>query len=212
MYPLFIAIRYGKIDEVIRMIREGYDVNKCDDSTDNRPLLHTAAMYGHARTVEVLLANKADPNVVDDKLRTALHMTTKADVSANIIASLVRRGIDVNAADIDGLTPLHEKCRIEDPRSIDILLKQGAATNARSKYGITPLHIAASHFASNVIFDRLLAAGAQLVINQQDDEGNTPLHLAACIGHINGVKYLLSHGADPHVVNNDGETYHKQVR
>lgn len=210
MDPLFIAIRYGKIDEVARMLRGGKDPNKCDGSTANRPLLHTAAMYGHARTVELLLSHKANPNAIDSELRTALHMTSKADVSANITVSLVRRGVDVNATDIDGLTPLHEKCRIDDPKSIDMLLKQGAATNARSKHGITPLHIAASHFASNAIFDKLLASGANK--DAKDDDGNTPLHLAAYIDHVNGVKYLLSHGADPHITNNDGETYNKQVR
>lgn len=210
MDPLYIAIRYDKIDEVGRMLHDGYDPNKCDDSTADRPLLHTAIMYGYAVMVELLLSHKANPNSIDRHLTTPLHITSKADVSADIMALLIRHGADVNAIDMDGLTPLHEKCRIDDPRSIDMLLKQGAATNARSKHGITPLHIAASHFASNVIFDRLLTNGANK--DAKDDDGNTPLHLAAYIGHINGVKYLLSHGADPHITNNDGETYDKQVR
>jgi len=42
--------------------------------------------------------------------------------------------------------------------------------------------------------------------NVQDDDGDTPLHLAAWNGYLTIVKFLLEHGADPNIQDDDGDT------
>ncbi len=43
-------------------------------------------------------------------------------------------------------------------------------------------------------------------IHAKSNNGNTPLHSAACYGHLEVVKYLKSVGADIHAKNNIGWT------
>jgi ankyrin repeat protein len=40
--------------------------------------------------------------------------------------------------------------------------------------------------------------------NLKNDHGETPLHWAARLGHVDIVKMLISHGANPNVVGQDG--------
>ena len=42
--------------------------------------------------------------------------------------------------------------------------------------------------------------------------GNSPLHIACMHGRINVVKVLLSHGADPTIINNEGKTPAEEVK
>lgn len=42
-------------------------------------------------------------------------------------------------------------------------------------------------------------------INQQDDEGNTPLHVAVKYTNVNTVKVLLDNNADIHIKNNNDQ-------
>ena len=44
------------------------------------------------------------------------------------------------------------------------------------------------------------------LINLQDENGNTALHLAATNNNFNVVKQLINHGADVFLKNNDGKT------
>ena len=50
----------------------------------------------------------------------------------------------------------------------------------------------------------LLEAGAN--INQSGEDGYTPLHWAALLGHLEVVKYLTATGASRFLRNDDGET------
>ena len=42
------------------------------------------------------------------------------------------------------------------------------------------------------------------IVNAQNNSGNTPLHWAALNGHLEAVKVLLEHGADPTITNQKG--------
>ena len=54
------------------------------------------------------------------------------------------------------------------------------------------------------IIDRLL--GYDVDVNPQDALGNTPLMEAAAAGRWDVVRVLLRHGADPDIVNHDGDS------
>jgi ankyrin repeat protein len=49
----------------------------------------------------------------------------------------------------------------------------------------------------------------QKIIDAQDNNGNTPLHLATKKGHANTIRALLDAGAKVDIANNKGETIDK---
>ncbi|MBY0353178.1 ankyrin repeat domain-containing protein [Candidatus Babeliales bacterium] len=80
------------------------------------------------------------------------------------------------------------------------------------EYDHSLLHLACSRVnestnnvtAETMMVNILLGAGSRL--NQQDNYGQTPLHLACSFGKTHLVELLLEHGADPNIQNRYGDT------
>ena len=114
---------------------------------------------------------------------------------AQAVRALLRQGGDVNAAQGDGMTPLHWTAMHGDADLTAVLLYAGANVRATTRLGgYTPLHLASSAGAVAVI-DALAAAGAN--VNAPTTTGATPLMLASAAGQVNAVTTLLAHHADP---------------
>ena len=66
----------------------------------------------------------------------------------------------------------------------------------------TLLHLAAN--ASPAVLELLLQSEAE--VNQQNEDGITPLHVAAMWGNSEAVRLLLDYGADPVVCDDEDMT------
>jgi hypothetical protein len=80
-----------------------------------------------------------------------------------------------NAADANGMTPLHHAARAGDLQRATQLIEDGAEVNAVSKMRWTPLHLAAWHGREDVT-ELLIKCGAD--VNAKGDGGQTPLEMA----------------------------------
>ena len=128
-----------------------------------------------------------------------------------MIALLVSAGADVNKADCDGDTPLHDAAKYTDTTTtLEALLNAGADANARNrsgsrdscKYpsgsprGATPLHFAVRHNENVAVIEALIVVGA----DPNMMGGNllaTPLHYAAAYnGNPAVISALAEAGAD----------------
>ncbi|TSK13472.1 Protein phosphatase 1 regulatory subunit 12C [Bagarius yarrelli] len=60
------------------------------------------------------------------------------------VAELLRQGADINHANVDGLTALHQACIDENAEMVQFLVESGSGVNRSDNEGWTPLHVAAS--------------------------------------------------------------------
>jgi len=109
------------------------------------------------------------------------------------IRALVKQHVNVNAAQPDGMTPLHWATYHDDLDIAQLLIRAGADVKAMNRYGVTPLSLACTN--GNAAFvDVLLKAGADP--NASLPGGETPLMTAARTGNLTAVKALINHGAN----------------
>lgn len=85
-----------------------------------------------------------------------------ADVQT--VQNMLRKGVDVNLADQNGLTPLaHASMENHNPKVIEALLQAGADVNAvDADWGWTPLFLAAMNNENPKVIDTLVAYGANV--------------------------------------------------
>ena len=104
------------------------------------------------------------------------------------VRALVAQGIDVNAAEVDGTTPLHWAAYGQGAEIARLLLAAGAGVNVGNRYGVRPLSLACVDGNAPVIA-ALLDAGANP--NTSLMEGETAVMTAARSGNVEAVELLL---------------------
>jgi ankyrin repeat protein len=119
------------------------------------------------------------------------------------LRALVKKGVDVNAAEGDGATALHWASYHDDVESVDLLIRAGARVNAVNDLGVTALWNACVN-ASAPMVRRLLEAGAKP--DAALLAGETPLMAASRSGNPEVVEQLLAKGANANVRAARGQT------
>ena len=96
-----------------------------------------------------------------------------ANLTPQQLRNFIAAGVNINAKNSDGQTPLHFVSTSNgDIRIIRELLKAGANIHAKDKNGGTPLHRAVNFNESIEVIEELTKAGAD--IHAEDDKGRTP--------------------------------------
>ena len=161
----------GNIKDVKQHLAAGTDVNA--KGTSGWAPLHPSAISGHKEIVELLIGKGADVNAKDDNGGTPLDMAiqnkqtesanllrkhggrTGADFSIDVAAKTgnikaikqhIAAGVDVNAKDKYGMTPLHNAVgngfHKGHKEAVEQLIANGADVNAKTMRGETPLGVA----------------------------------------------------------------------
>jgi ankyrin repeat protein len=109
------------------------------------------------------------------------------------VRTLLEQGADVNAAQGDGMSALHNAARAGNATVAELLIENGANVEAKTRIGEhRPLHVASASGRSAVVAI-LVAAGAD--VNALTSTGATPLHFAAASGSADSVATLVAAGA-----------------
>ncbi|XP_014229229.1 ankyrin-3-like [Trichogramma pretiosum] len=182
---------------------------------EGKTALHLALEKGHRKVVQLLLERDADPNLAHPEGSTALHLICKMNRPIALMKLLFEisdkknQPLPLDAQDKKGKTALH--WALKDNIRTDVaewLLRKGADSNLADKEGSTALHIICKmigfNYLANLLFQISDEKHRHVLVDAQDNEGNTPLHLALC--HVNEevARLLLRRGANPTLANKDG--------
>lgn len=178
-------------------------------------LLDLASQHNMSSVVEELRLRGIDIDKVDDDGYTPLSraLTHGIDNSATVLFLITPNSM--KATDKKGRGPLHTllQQKVVYPKILELLIDQGAPLNAADEKGNTPIHSAASRDGSGriiqIIFDKI-AEDAQIdLLDQENSDGDTPLHLAIRRylfdedDRTNCIKLLLDSGASITVPNHN---------
>ena len=120
------------------------------------------------------------------------------------IATLIKQGLDVGAAQGDGMTALHWAAERGDAEMTEVLIYAGANISAVTRIGLyTPLHLAAK--AASAAVAKVLIKGGADVNAKADPSGATSMHLAALSGSADMIHVLAEAKADVNARENEWE-------
>ena len=186
-------------DIISYLVSEGAQV----DSPNNKgqtPLM-TSIIAGGISGVTTLLELGADPLIKDLKGCNALHYTVNQGHSkiTNMLLDLPSASKLVLDNNNEGKSPFHLALELGlcGLSTMIVVIRQDFK-NIKDSEGNNFLHLAASGGSTNTLGILLEIPECLKLLNELNNEGITPLHLAACKGHKHCVEVLLSHGAMIH--------------
>lgn len=137
-------------------------------------------------------------NQVNDNLMQAMRGN-----NIQAFKDALAKGVNVNALDKDGGTPLMYIAPNTPTEIVKLLLEKGANVNIKDWLGWTPLMTSAL-YGRTEIGKLLIEKGAK--VNEKSNAGWTPLMYAAYNGHIEIGKLLIEKGADVNTKSRDGQS------
>lgn len=154
--------------------------------------LMLAIRAGHYEVVEALIARKADVNVANFRGERALSIAISLGRHRMVRLLCDQPGIDVDAVDAKGVTPLMQAAEYAsstyDSSILNLLLKRNIRTEARDHDGYTALLRMARH-GSDITLECLIAGGANADV--MDPTGCGAVALAAMTNNVLALRYLL---------------------
>ena len=189
---LMFAVKSGKSEVVDYLLKNNADVN-IRNKFGITPL-HLAVRKNALNLVEHILRYGADINITDNYEQTPLFDAIQEN-NAQMIAFLIDNKAYMNQQNQEGRTPLMVATfKKERQEALITLLKYGAKVNMTDHNGRTALMHAINN-NNGAMMDILLKAGAEFN-NAYGLDFVTPLMLCAKRGNREGLRVLISRGAD----------------
>lgn len=171
-------------------------------ATPDSRLVDAAKSQDH-KTVQTLLAQKADVNARSDDGSTALLWAAHWN-DLETADLLLRAGADANAANDFRTTPLSEACTNASAALVRSLLRSGANANTPIATGETPLMTCAKTGSADGV--RILVEYGAAVNAKEPSQNQTALMWAVAERHPDAVKALIESRADLKAATKQGFT------
>ncbi|XP_038078283.1 ankyrin repeat and SOCS box protein 7-like [Patiria miniata] len=201
---LHLAASRGR-DRVLRLLLEEGGKPEIRDIIGGFTCLHYAAMHGRTRLARLLLEYDKSKRceLVDIPSRdgwTPLHVAAHYGRDS-FVRLLVMYSATVDPLSVKGTTPLQLAIIREKQSCVKVLLDNQANIDIQRGFPLRYTIIKGNHDAARLLLNR----GANPNLSREDD-GQTPLHLAAIKNDNLNCRLLYSFGASCHACGDDGKT------
>lgn len=209
MTPLSLAVNANHLECVQALLQAGVDPNSVDG--DGMTSLMRAAKNSHIACMQFLLDSGAMSNFVNP-INGYTALTVAAQYGKVDAAKLLLDiGVNINATNKDGATPLVIAIIAGRPNIVELLLKSGADITVCPNQGHSLLYmLSCSHADAQTIKD--ICALFQevkeqlLTFDAADFAGDFAMHHAASRKDAHVLEFLVRSGADINKCNRYGET------
>lgn len=228
--PLHVAARAGSRRVAELLLDRGAKLDAPAGSLGETPL-SCACAFGRKEMVDLLFAKGlTNKSRVNANGASPLHVAA-ANGQQQVAELLIAGGAEVDAPDDYGWRPLHCAAHRGHAGMVKFLLEKKARIDSRTEDGATPLHAAVDSRYFRLVSERIRRdkrreytfeatflllddSRAQVVsallerkpdVRARDNEGISPLHLAAQSGHMSTVRLLLKAGADAGAKDKQGQ-------
>ena len=220
---LIEAADEGSLKSMKFLLEAGADVNYF--WTPGSPTAITmAASENYLECLELLIEYGADINGVGSSM-PPLHIAAE-EGNLKIIDYLITRNVDIHKKDLFGRTALMYAAEEGNTRSFERLMNAGANIDTKDNEGYTAKDFAweegehgifkAYNNLDNIDIHQATREGLIEIVeemveqgynvNAQDDDGRTPLHIAAALNHNIDMRVLIGLGADINAQDKQGRT------
>ncbi|KAL8766351.1 MAG: hypothetical protein Q9209_006878 [Squamulea sp. 1 TL-2023] len=194
---LMCSAHAGYTDTIRTLLEAGADINKSNASSITA--LMAAASRGYDDAVQLLLENGAKLDSTDEWENTALHHAILRGFTS-IAMLLLDKGADLNPT----YSTLNLAICSKSVAMVEFVSNKAAEANETDVIESSLLDT--NHYSrpSTEILALLIRKGASLTVFNED--GQTPIHLAAQMGVADAVRLFLNHGVAPSLRSQDGYT------
>ncbi|KAK6492048.1 transient receptor potential cation channel subfamily A member 1-like [Huso huso] len=189
------ATMFDHVELVEYLLMKGANIDSLDCESHSPLLLATTC--GAWLTVELLIQKGANVKLKDSCGCNFLHLAVQQPKGLKNISEDILQDVRelLNDEDNEGCIPLHYACRLGIQESVTNMLGLKVSLHLKSKDKKSSLHFAAGFGRFNTCHQLLESMTDSRLLNEGDEKGMTPLHLAAQNGHIKVVELLLRKGA-----------------
>ena len=201
---LHLACTYNKGDILAYLLAQKVDI-EIEDKTGSTAL-NLSIKFGRQVMMEALLDAGANPAHLNQGTTNLWH-TAASSSSPDILDKLFQKGkiVELETKSSFGYTPLMCAIASGGKENVEKLLAHDAKLNAKDDLANGVLHLA-STAGSSEILKVLIQKGPFLDINSLNNQGQSPLLLAAGNGHYTSTAILLENGGDTEIKDENDQT------
>ena len=177
-------VRNVEIAEMLLSVKE-IDLSVCDK--EGYTPLHAAAIGSRPEVGILLLKRGVDPSVRCNYGRTALHLVKDEEFAKELLDS---HHLDIDLQDNGGNSCLHLASLNNILEVCKLLVETGCDIDLRNSVGQSALHLTTNHHIAQLLVE------GNVNINNEDCNGDTPLHTSLQNSCFEVARTLIKSGAD----------------
>lgn len=202
--PLHYAARLGMPRAITLLLDYGAKVN-AEDANRQTPMFDALSAPQPARVLNPLLKAGADADLPDKDGRIPLH-TVAETATTPLLRKILKHTENPNRPDKKGTQPLHLAAAHNSVAVVQTILFERVALFSADHNGDTALHHAVARKDSDDVAEYLLKTDAARMVNAENLDGRTPLHLAAAKKNRKLLQQMIDAGGDVNLPDRQGFT------